>query len=133
MAGSLFLGYAFGAIIVGMISDNFGRKFAFVLGNTFSLLLSVILCYVKGSYQFVTLIMLFGMSCGISFPSSTTLVSEISNCQVRANIIGICGVISPIGGIAGLYIAKLNNTYDYNTNNWVVLHEYRILVVKFTI
>jgi len=99
MGGSIFLGFMIGSCLVGLISDQWGRKKAFIFGCCFSLVATIIGIFINSSTQYVLSNMTIGMGIGISVPSAMTLVGEISNCNIRARILGIVGLMYPTGGI----------------------------------
>jgi fucose permease len=129
MGGSIFLGFMTGAVIVGQISDHYGRKKAFVIGCCISLLGSIGGVFIQSAVQYILTNIIIGIGIGISVPSAITLVSEISNPFIRARIIGLMWCMFPTGEIVGCVLAKNYQTYDYHSENWVVLHISRCIAV----
>ena len=131
MGGSIFLGFMFGSFVVGQISDHFGRKTSFIVGCCCSLISAILGIFISSSTGYALTNLFIGVGIGISVPSAMTLVTEITNSNLRARILGIVGFAYPTGGIAGCFLAKANETYNYQTNNWVIMHEYRCIAVCF--
>jgi fucose permease len=126
VGGSVFLGFTFGAISAGYISDSKGRKISFVIGNIISLggaLIGIILNY---SFKWLAFSNFFiGIGIGISIPSVFSLCSEITPSKVRSLIIGWIWTCFSIGEISGCFIARHYEMHNYMNNNWKLLLIFR--------
>lgn len=134
IGGSVFLGFTFGSITAGIISDRKGRKMAFILGNIVSLIGGLMGATINYSYEWIIISnMLVGFGIGISIPSVFSLCSEITNHKIRSNIIGwIWGMFS-IGEITGCLIAKTIEMHDYDNHHWKLLLVFRCSSVNINL
>ena len=129
IGGSIFLGFMLGALCVGIVSDRKGRKVAFTLGCLFSLFGSLIGVF-STNWIFLSITnIIVGVGIGISIPSCMSLISEVTNHALRSMIMSWVWIFFPVGEIAGCYIAKYYQVYDYTQDHWRKLLVFRIISV----
>jgi fucose permease len=130
IGGSVFLGFTFGALVAGGISDKKGRKMAFLIGNVFSLIGGLLGLGANEINVFVFSNFLLGLGIGISIPSIFSLCSEVTNSNIRSVIIGTVWIFFVCGEILGCWIALRNEMYRYKTGNWEKLLYFRCITVS---
>jgi fucose permease len=130
IGGSVFLGFTFGAISAGAISDNKGRKFAFIIGNFFSLIGGILGIFAMHPKNFIFSNFLIGIGIGISIPSILTLCSEVTNSKIRSIIIGSIWIFFAVGEILGCILALKYEMHFYENGNWRKLLFFRCLSVR---
>jgi MFS family permease len=118
LGGSIFIGFTPGAFLSGLISDKFGRKFAFIAGLFISLLGTVILIFETDYFVVGFSNILNGLGIGISLPSIFSLSSELSNGRIRNVVINIAFMAFTAGEIIGCYIARAEEIYIPENGNW---------------
>jgi MFS transporter, AAHS family, 4-hydroxybenzoate transporter len=107
-----FLGYLFGAIIFGALSDKIGRKKTLIIASCF-FTVGTLLVYFSNSLESLILIRVFtGIGIGGAVPCAITLTSEYSPLKGRGKYVSIMysGFLTGIvfgGYIAGFMLERL--------------------------
>ena len=130
IGGSIFLGFMFGALSVGIVSDSKGRKIAFTLGCIFSIIGSILGVFSKNWINLSATNIIVGFGIGISIPSCMSLISEVTNDYSRSYMMSLVWIFFPVGEIVACYVAKYYQVYDYKQDHWRKLLMYRIIAVK---
>jgi hypothetical protein len=133
IGGSVFLGFTFGAICAGAISDSRGRKFSFIIGNFISLVGASIGVFATHQKIFIFSNFLIGLGIGICIPSIITLLSEISNSRLRSLTIGTIWIFFTLGEILGCVLALKYEMHIYESGNWRKLLFFRCSSVRIRI
>jgi AAHS family 4-hydroxybenzoate transporter-like MFS transporter len=129
--GSIFLGFTFGAIFSGQISDIYGRKISILVGNFISLIGGII------GYVFclkikilITSNILVGLGIGLCIPAMMSLCTEITPSKIRSVIIGGIWLVFVAGEIICCTLAMRMKMYIYENGNWQLLLLYRGICVS---
>ncbi len=132
LGGSIFLGFTLGSPIAGLISDNKGRRLAFCIGCSISLVGGLVgVVFLQNYLHLFISNFLVGLGIGIGIPSIFTLCSEINNTHWRSIIIGGIWFTFVIGQLISCYIAKTYEIYSYSNNSWRILLFCRCITVNF--
>ena len=106
LGSAVFLGFFLGAIIAGIISDNYGRKPTFMVGAFVASIFSMASAFSPNFPSLVVFRALFGLGVGMSVPSCLSLATEITPNKFRAIIINGVWFFFPIGEIMAVIVAK---------------------------
>ena len=98
-------GMTFGALLVGMLGDRFGRKLAVGLSvATFG----VFTLAIVSAHSYTELLVyrfLAGLGIGGAIPSVTTLMAEYAPDRLRTMLIALMSIGIPLGGVLGGLLA----------------------------
>jgi MFS family permease len=131
LGGSIFIGFTIGAFFSGFISDTFGRRSAFICGLFISLLGTIIIIFEMNYFILGLSNILNGLGIGISIPSVFSLCSELTGGKVRNVVINISFMSFTAGEIIGCYIARSEEIYIPENNNWKSLLFLRAIGVLY--
>lgn len=140
------IGLAFGAILVGPLSDRYGRKTLLMASVAWFGTFSLLCAFADGVYSLSILRFLTGLGLGAAMPNTTTLLSEYVPERSRGKLIAIMFTGFNLGsGMVGLGAAALLPYYDWRTvvmlggiiplaclplYLWLIPESVRFLVVK---
>ena len=100
-----------GALLLGHLSDRFGRKYMFLWDIFFFVVISMLSALAQNVFEIVLLRMLLGFGFGGDYPISSTLVAEHSSKSNRGRSVGILGITWTIGffvaSLTGLLVLPL--------------------------
>jgi MFS family permease len=130
LGGTIFIGFTLGALISGLLSDTLGRRPAFIIGILISSCGTLLLVFEINFTLLGLSNILNGLGIGISIPSAFSLCSELSGAKIRNVTINIAFMSFTAGEIICCYLARSEEIYKYENNNWQSLLWYRIIGVK---
>jgi sugar porter (SP) family MFS transporter len=101
-SGCVLIGCAAGVLIVGAISDRFGRKKALVLAAALFLLSALGTALAQGVWTFILFRFLGGIGIGIASMSSPMYIAEIAPAHLRGRLVSV-NQIAIVSGIVLVY------------------------------
>ncbi len=118
IGSSALVGNFLGALLLGHLSDRFGRKYMFIWDIFFFVIISALSAFAGTVLILVFLRMLLGFGMGGDYPISSTLVAEHSAKNTRGRTVGMLGVAWTFGffvaTITGLLMLPLGaNAWRY--------------------
>ncbi len=133
MGSSLFIGMFFGSIILGNISDKYGRKKIY----EYDLIIAMIFLILSGIsttiIEFITFEILAGIGIGADYPISSSIQAEFSPKDKRGKFL-VFNIFSwTLGGVALLLIAIPVILYVPVAVNWRVLYLTGAIIPFFVI
>lgn len=112
IGSGVFIGFYFGALVGGKLSDNIGRKPTFMIGAACVFVFGIISAF-SPNYTFLLFMRAcFGFGVGLAIPSSTSLLTELTPAKSRAFVLVFVWFSFPIGEGLAVVIAKLCMDYD---------------------
>ena len=118
-----FLGFFFGAILSGFISDNYGRKTAVFVGSLGMVLTDIIACYSTSFIMYGIVRSMNGIAANTCYVASVVLVMEMANPRYRA-LVG-CSAASAFF----CFGMAMTSIWAYMWPNWRDLQFWSFLVV----
>ena len=112
IGSAVFIGFYFGALVGGKISDNKGRLPTFLMGSLIVFIFGVISAFSPNYWFLVFMRAFFGFGVGISIPASTSLLSEIVPFNQRSCILTMVWFSFPIGETLAILFAKTVLVYE---------------------
>jgi MFS transporter, AAHS family, 4-hydroxybenzoate transporter len=100
-----FVGYLFGALIFGTLSDIFGRKISLILGACFFSLGTLLVFFSHSVQSLIPMRVFAGMGIGGAVPCAITLTSEYSPSKGRGKYVSVMYSGFLIGIVFAGYIA----------------------------
>ena len=100
-----FLGYLFGAIIFGTLSDRIGRKKTLIMASLIFSVGTLLVCFSNTLYSLIPIRIFTGIGIGGAVPCAITLTSEYSPLKGRGKYVSIMYSGFLIGIMLGGYIA----------------------------
>jgi MFS family permease len=132
LGGSIFLGFTFGAIFSGLISDKQGRKVSILVGNVISLIGGIAGYIYSLKIEFIMMSNIFvGFGIGLCIPAMMSLCTEITPSKIRSVIIGGIWLVFVAGEIICCLIAMKLKIYLFENGTWRLLLLYRCLCVSY--
>ena len=118
-SAGLFAGF-FGPLILGWISDHYGRRTAIISGAAFFGLFTLASVLAQNLGTLIVLRFIAGVGISGVLPITTALVNEYSPRRVRATlfVLMFSGVTFG-GGLPGIVAAKFMGTYGWQVLFWV--------------
>lgn len=104
IAAAALLGVFFGGTLGGWITDNFGRKFLYLLNPVLIFVFSVAHMFAETALTLCLLRFIIGVAVGADYPVASTILSEFMPKKYRAPMIGGL-VIMWFAGSATAYIS----------------------------
>ena len=92
IGSSALVGNFIGALLLGHLSDRFGRKYMFLWDIFFFVIISTLSALAVSVLTIVLFRTLLGFGMGGDYPISSTLVAEHSSKQTRGKTVGILGI-----------------------------------------
>ena len=130
LGGSVLLGFTIGSAFAGSISDTKGRRVAFCLGNSISVVGGLIGVFMANDiWSLFSTNFLVGFGIGVSVSSLFSLTSELTNKFWRSIINGGIWYSFVLGELAGCYLAYKYEMYLYSNSNWRLLIIFRVIGV----
>jgi putative MFS transporter len=118
MGSAVFVGFFFGAIIAGKLSDNKGRKPTYIVGSLIVCLFSSLSAISPNYTAFLIFRALNGFGIGMTVPSASSLSAEITPNKYRGWVLNLVWVLFPIGEIIAVVIARFELQSE---NGWRLL------------
>jgi sugar porter (SP) family MFS transporter len=100
-SGCVLIGCAAGVLIVGPLSDRFGRKVAMLLDSIIFLLASIGTAIPNDIWTFIAFRFIAGVGIGIASISTPMYIAEITPASIRGRMVAI-NQIAIAGGIAAI-------------------------------
>ena len=94
-------GMTFGALLVGMLGDRFGRKVAVGLSVATFGLFTLAVVSAHSYTELLVYRFLAGLGIGGTIPSVTTLMAEYAPRRLRTTMIALMSIGIPLGGVLG--------------------------------
>jgi MFS transporter, SP family, xylose:H+ symportor len=104
-SGCVLIGCATGVLIVGPISDRFGRKKALLLAATLFLISAVGTALPRDIWTFILFRFLGGIGIGIASMSTPMYIAEIAPAHLRGRLVSV-NQIAIVGGILLVYFVN---------------------------
>ena len=98
-------GMTFGALLVGMLGDRFGRKAAVGLSVATFGLFTLAIVSAHSYTELLVYRFLAGLGIGGTIPSVTTLMAEYAPNRLRTMMIALMSIGIPLGGVLGGLLA----------------------------
>ena len=115
LGSCVFIGFFFGALISGKLSDVKGRKPAFIVGSLLVSIFGVGSALASNYTQLIILRTFFGLGIGLSVPAISSLTTEITKVKWRAWVLNCIWVMFPLGEMLAIIEAKYLLEYE---NGW---------------
>jgi MFS transporter, AAHS family, 4-hydroxybenzoate transporter len=109
-----FLGYLFGAMICGALSDRIGRKKALILGSCIFSVGTLLVFFSNSMSSLIPIRIFTGFGIGGAVPCAITLTSEYSPSKGRGKYVSIMYSGFLLGIVLGSFVAG----YMLNTIGW---------------
>jgi putative MFS transporter len=106
MGSAVFVGFFFGAIVAGKLSDNKGRKPTYIVGSIIVCLFSSLSAFSPNYPVFLIFRALNGFGIGMTVPSASSLSAEITPTTYRGWVLNLVWVLFPVGEILAVVIAR---------------------------
>lgn len=106
MGSAVFVGFFIGALVSGKLSDTKGRKPTFIIGSLIVCVFATGSAFAPNYTTFLILRALNGLGIGMSIPSCTSLVTEITPTAYRAWVLNLVWIFFPFGEIFAIMIAE---------------------------
>ncbi len=117
IGGAVFIGFFFGTLVGGKLSDSKGRKPVFILGSLLVFVFGIISAFSPSYWFLIIMRALFGFGVGISIPASTSLLTELTPVKHRSCVLTMVWFSFPIGEFISIIIAQnvlgLDNGWRY--------------------
>lgn len=120
IAAAALLGVFFGGTLGGWITDNFGRKFLYLLNPVLIFVFSVAHMYAETALTLCLLRFAIGVAVGADYPVASTILSEFMPKKHRAPMIGGL-VIMWFAGSATAYISGELIMSTWGDESWRVV------------
>lgn len=91
------MGSFIGGMISGSLSDVYGRKPLFIIGNIIATICCFLSAFSQGIVSFAICRCLYGFGIGISIAAASSLVTEISSTKRRALMLATIWLFFPLG------------------------------------
>jgi sugar porter (SP) family MFS transporter len=104
-SGCVLIGCAMGVLIVGPISDRFGRKKALLLSAVLFLASSIGTAVPKDIWTFILFRFLGGVGIGIASMSTPMYIAEIAPAHLRGRLVSL-NQVAIVGGIVLVYFVN---------------------------
>jgi sugar porter (SP) family MFS transporter len=118
-SGSVLIGCAAGVLIVGPVSDRFGRKKALMMAAALFLVSSMGTAIPKDITTFIIFRFLGGVGIGIASMATPMYIAEIAPAHLRGRLVS-ANQIAIVGGIVLVYFANYfiarSGTLEWNQN-----------------
>ncbi|MEI6784686.1 MAG: sugar porter family MFS transporter [Verrucomicrobiota bacterium] len=105
VSGCVLIGCALGVLVVGPLSDRFGRKLAMFLAALMFLISAFGTAFPNDIWVFIAFRFLAGLGIGIASISTPMYIAEITPASVRGRLIAV-NQIAIVGGLAIVYFAN---------------------------
>lgn len=113
VGSAVFIGFYIGTLIGGKLSDSKGRLITFTIGAVIVFIFGVISAF-SPNYTFLIFMRgTFGLGVGMSIPSSTSLLTEITPHKYRSFVLTMVWFTFPFGEILAILFAKNLLVSDY--------------------
>ncbi len=113
LGSCVFIGFFFGALISGKLSDMKGRKPSFIAGSLLVSIFGVGSALASNYTQLIILRTFFGLGIGLSVPAISSLTTEITKIKWRAWVLNCIWVMFPLGEMLAIIEAKYLLDYEY--------------------
>jgi len=114
----VFIGHFVGVWISGKVSDNYGRRPAFLLGSFLATLFALCSAFSWDFNSLLVLRALFGFGVGMLSPSANSMATEVSPTKYRSWTINLIGGFYPLGQTYAITVAR---NYLEGENGWRIL------------
>ena len=111
------LGAAFGALIVGIMADKFGRKKLMYLNMIAFVVVSLLSACSWSPVSFIFFRFCVGFWVGADYPICASYLAEIAQ-KKRGQSVAIIRLINAFGYPAGAIVAYLVIQFDHGNNSW---------------
>lgn len=113
------IGSFIGGMISGSLSDVYGRKPLFIIGNIIATICCFLSAFSQGIVTFAICRSLYGFGIGISIAAASSLVTEISSTKRRAFMLASIWLFFPLGEFYCAIIADYFLVTTFNDpDNW---------------
>ena len=124
-SGCVLIGCAGGVLLVGSLSDRFGRKKAMLLAAVMFLVSAIGTAVPNNIWTFIVFRILGGVGIGIASISTPMYIAEITPAGIRGRMVAV-NQIAIVGGIAltsfmNYFIAQMGN------QDWIVSTGWRLM------
>jgi sugar porter (SP) family MFS transporter len=121
-SGCVLIGCAAGVLVVGPVSDRFGRKKALALAAALFLLSALGTAWAPNVWTFILFRFLGGIGIGIASMSSPMYIAEIAPAHLRGRLVSV-NQIAIVSGIVLVYfvnyvIARFGDQVWNETSGW---------------
>lgn len=118
IGSSILIGIVIGTFIGGMLSDSKGRKITMIKGGFLVSLFSMLSAFSTNYIVFVCFRFLYGLGMGISIPSSSSLLAELTPEKKRLLVLSIVWLFYPVGESFIIIIYRIFSEWD---NGWRIM------------
>jgi sugar porter (SP) family MFS transporter len=119
-SGCVLIGCAAGVLIVGPLSDRFGRKLAMLLDSVIFLIAAIGTAIPNDIWTFIAFRFLGGIGIGIASISTPMYIAEITPARIRGRMVAL-NQIAIVSGIAAIaYINYLIARHGAGNQEWLI-------------
>ncbi|WP_337860346.1 MFS transporter [Ferroplasma sp.] len=122
MGSSVFIGMFFGSIILGNLSDKYGRKKIYEYDLVITILFLILTGISSNITEFIIFEILAGIGIGADYPISSSIVAEFSPKNKRGRFLVLNIFSWTIGGVVLLLISIPVILYAPVAINWRILY-----------
>ncbi|CAF1292465.1 unnamed protein product [Didymodactylos carnosus] len=121
IGSSALIGLFFGSLILGWISDHFGRKKIFVCSFIIITIATIFEYFVRNKIELVILRFLIGFGIGGDYSAGHTMLAEILPKRHRGSILGSFSVIWTVGYVCSTLIGYLLINKNSRIWRWMLV------------
>ncbi|CAD8099055.1 unnamed protein product [Paramecium sonneborni] len=116
-ASFVFVGFLTGSMMSGQFSDRFGRRGPFLYSSFLTCLVTLATILCQDIYQLLFVRGIMGVLVGFFSPCGVTMLSEITQIEVRGRYMSLITLTFSLGQLFGLWVASFF-LINFDDGNW---------------